>query len=343
MRALGGVAEPDRPLAALAEGHTRCEADACLEQQVAAEPERVVESLDAREEVEGAVGARHRHPGHRRERVEAEVAVRPQHREHLEEAGLAVAQRDLGRLLGEARRVGDDELVQLRRLRHEVAAADEPPDAPTRHAVGLRERLDRDDRVVAGCEPQDRGSRLTIGAAVPEPVVHLVREQPEVVRAAEVEQPLLLLDRRNPAEWVRRRGDEQHARARRDRRLDRVEVDAVAVADERLRRRRPGSRSPCERWPPRSARPARGRSPRRLDRARTGSPRLSACTPEAVTTISPAGIELDPLQPPVRRGELAAERRAGRRSRCTVVHPSSIAVAAASRISRGVGRFDSPK
>ena len=122
-RALGGVTDAYRALPARTEGRARRETDSLLHEQPAAEGERIVEAVDAREEVERAGRIGHGDAGDRAERLDAEVAVRGEHLDHLPEFGLALLERRLCRDLGERRGVGDEELVQLGELRPDVRVA----------------------------------------------------------------------------------------------------------------------------------------------------------------------------------------------------------------------------
>ena len=72
-------------------------------------------------------------PGHRAERLDAEVPVRPQAVDHARELLLAVGERGLRGDLRERRRVRDEELVQLRELRSDVGRAS--TSQPTRQPV----------------------------------------------------------------------------------------------------------------------------------------------------------------------------------------------------------------
>ena len=147
--------------------------------------------------------------------------------------------------------------------------------------------------------------------AVVEPLVDLVREQPEVVPAREVEQAVLLLVGRDPAERVRRRRVEQQPRARRDGGLERVEVDDVALADENvgdLDRRR--VRQPDDGGAVRPGRRQAERLVARIEqRADAQVQRLHAGGGDDDLR---AGIELDVVQAAVLTGERLAQRRQAR-------------------------------
>ena len=92
-RALGRITDADRTFAARSEGHAGRQAHARLLEQPLAEREGIFEAVDARENVERAVGFRQRDSGHVAQRREAEIAVLLETPEHAHQLLLALGQR----------------------------------------------------------------------------------------------------------------------------------------------------------------------------------------------------------------------------------------------------------
>jgi hypothetical protein len=96
---------------------------------------------------------------------------------------------------------------------------------PAGHRPVLREGIDEDDPV-ALLHDVEEGGRAPAGIVIER--VDLVGHDPEVMPPGDGEQVFEVRARRRPAGRVRRRVDEEHARLRRDRRLDAVEIDLPA-------------------------------------------------------------------------------------------------------------------
>jgi hypothetical protein len=129
-------------------------------------------------------------------------------------------ERCLSGALRETGRVRNDELVQLRGSRNQIAARHQPSQTPARHAIRLGKRLYNHQRIVARGELQHRGRGRYYGtrggwSGVIQTLVDFVSHEPQAMAAREFEQLPLLVDGRDPAQRVRGRGVEQHPRARR--------------------------------------------------------------------------------------------------------------------------------
>jgi hypothetical protein len=109
--------------------------------------------------------------------------------------------------------------------------------------VALREPHDV-HRVGAITEREDRrGGRPGLATLEADALVDLVGDHPDAACPADVEQPPLIGDARDPAGRIGGRGEEQQARSRRGGGLERVEVEFVAPVTERERQL---ARDACE-------------------------------------------------------------------------------------------------
>ena len=253
-------------------------------------------------------------------------------------------ERESGGDLRERRGVRDEELVELRELRARRRLASRASRRASRSCSSSSRttgRRGRDRRGCTGAGSKARARRLR--AVVVDALVDLVGDEPEAALAAEVEQALLLVGARDPAERVRGRGEQDEPR--------------------RGRSGRPRPRRSRSRY----------RSPASASGTSTGTPWLSATIAapfgqagERMIASSPGSMaeriaRCRAMTPGRRDDDLAfrdrARRRAGagtaRRSPAgaTAVRRSpsrrcgrrASARTAASTMNAGVGTFDSPK